>query len=175
MWERLIVNVGKRNTSGLGQSAPLFELKGKWARIELSAYVASLSYVLGILLVGEQKLTAASPAILAVLFICFLAFLISVVIIQGRMGFAPSANTFGKPQHLVTAGIFQYSRNPIFAAFLLPLISLAILSVSAAAIATAVYMVVMNLTVLRTEERDLVKLFGQTYVDYASKVPRWLF
>ena len=164
-----------RNVTGLGQRAPLFELKGRWARIELSAYVAGLSYLLGLLLVGEQKLTAASPLTLIILAACFLAFLISVVTIQGRMGFAPSANTFGKPQHLVTEGIFQYSRNPIFVAFLLPLISLSLLSLIAATVATAVYMVVMTLTVLRTEERDLVQLFGQTYVDYAAKVPRWLF
>ncbi len=166
---------GSRNVNGLGQRAPLFELKGHWARIELSAYVAGLSYLLGLLLVGEQRLTAASPLTLIILVACFMAFLISVVAIQGRMGFAPSANTFGKPQHLVTAGIFQYSRNPIFAAFLLPLISLSLLSLIAATVATAVYMAVMTLTVLRTEERDLVQLFGQTYVDYAAKVPRWLF
>ena len=169
------MSAGKRNIAGLGERAPLFELKGRWARIELSAYVAGLSYLLGLLLVGEQRLTAASPLVLIVLLACFLAFLISVVAIQGRMGFAPSANTFGKPQHLVTGGIFQYSRNPIFAAFLLPLISLSLLSLVAAAVSTAAYMAVMTLTVLRTEEQDLVRLFGQTYVDYAAKVPRWLF
>ena len=169
------MNAGKRNIAGLGERAPLFELKGRWARIELSAYVAGLSYFLGLLLVGDQRLTSASPLVLIILAGCFLAFLISVVAIQGRMGFAPSANTFGKPQHLVTAGIFQYSRNPIFAAFLLPLVSLSLLSWLAAAVATAAYMTVMTLTVLRTEERDLVQLFGQTYVDYAAKVPRWLF
>lgn len=169
------MTAGLRNVAGLGERAPLFELKGSFARIELSAYVAGLSYFLGLLLVGEQKLTSSSPITLIILAACFLAFLISVVVIQGRMGFAPSANTFGKPQHLVTTGIFQYSRNPIFAAFLLPLVSLSLLSLVAAAVATALYMVVMTLTVLRTEERDLVKLFGQTYVAYAAKVPRWLF
>ncbi len=169
------MTAGLRNVTGLGERAPLFELKGRLARIELSAYVAGLSYFLGLLLVGEQKLTTASPLALATLATCFLAFLISVVVIQGRMGFAPSANTFGKPQHLVTQGIFQYSRNPIFAAFLLPLVSLSLLSLLAAVVTTTFYMAVMTLTVLRTEERDLVKLFGQTYVDYAAKVPRWLF
>ena len=164
-----------RSVKGLGERTPLFELKGRMARIELSAYVAGLSYMIGILLVGEKKLMAASAGSLVMLITCFIAFLAAVVIIQGRMGFAPSANTFGKPQHLMTQGIFQYSRNPIFAAFLLPLISLALLSLLAAVIATALYMLVMTLTVLRTEERDLVKLFGQTYRDYAASVPRWLF
>ena len=33
----------------------------------------------------------------------------------------------------------------------------------------------MNLTVLRTEERDLTELFGHAYTAYAVKVPRWIF
>ena len=166
---------GLGNVSTLGERAPLFELKGRWARIELSAYVAGFTYLIGLLLVGEQRLMVAPAPSVAIVVACFVAFLVSVVVIQGRMGFAPSANTFGKPKHLVTEGIFQYSRNPIFAAFLLPLMSLALLSLLAAIIATTVYMVVMTLTVLRSEERDLLKLFGQTYLDYAAKVPRWLF
>jgi protein-S-isoprenylcysteine O-methyltransferase Ste14 len=167
----------KSSSTKIGEYEPWFELKGRAARIELSAYVAGISYFAGLMLVGEKTIIAAidhAPWVFLVIASCFAAFLGSVVIIQGRMGFAASANTFGKPNHLVTGGIFQYSRNPIFLAFWLPLLSLTVLSIPASLFALALYIVVMNLTVLRTEERDLSTLFGHVYTDYAARVPRWI-
>jgi protein-S-isoprenylcysteine O-methyltransferase Ste14 len=168
----------KSSAAKIGELAPLFELKGRAARIELSAYVAGLSYFSGVMLAGEKTITTAianAPWVFLVIAGCFAAFLALVVIIQGRMGFAASANTFGTPNQLVTEGIFQYSRNPIFLAFWLPLLSLTLLSIPAGLFALALYIVAMNLTVLRTEERDLTKLFGHVYTAYAAKVPRWIF
>ncbi len=171
--------VFKKSTHAkIGELPPLFELKGRAARIELSAYVAGVSYFSGVMLTGEKAILTAleqTPSVFLILAACFAAFLLSVVIIQGRMGFAASANTFGKPNQLVTGGIFQYSRNPIFLAFWLPLLSLTLLSVQAGLFALAFYIVAMNLTVLRTEERDLTQLFGHVYTTYAAKVPRWIF
>ena len=171
------MDVSVSKVAKIGEAAPLFELKGKAGRIELSAWLAMSSYFIGVLLVGEKQLMAkftATPWVFAWVGLSFVAFLASVVFIQGRMGFAASANTFGKPNHLVTGGLFQFSRNPIFLAFWLPLLSLTLLSVGAGLFALGFYVVSMNLTVLRTEERDLTKLFGQTYRDYAAKVPRWI-
>ncbi len=172
------IKIMEANGMKIGEAKPLFELKGKAGRIELSAWVAGFSYFIGVLIVGQNRLLAVAstaPSKFLIVAACFAAFLVSVVFIQGRMGFAASANTFGKPHHLVTEGLFQYSRNPIFLAFWLPLVSLTLLSVAAGLFALGFYIVVMNLTVLRTEERDLTKLFGQTYIDYATKVPRWIF
>ena len=168
----------KSSAAKIGELEPLFELKGRAARIELSAYVAGFSYFIGVILVGEKTIIAAiqnTPLVFLALAACFATFLGSVVVIQGRLGFAASANTFGTPNHLVTGGIFQYSRNPIFLAFWLPLLSLTLLSIPAGLFALALYIVTMNLTVLRTEERDLTELFGHAYTAYAAKVPRWIF
>jgi protein-S-isoprenylcysteine O-methyltransferase Ste14 len=168
----------KLGNAEIGELAPIFELKGRAARIELSAWLAGLSFFIGFYLVGEKALVAmfeGSPLNYLMIAASFIIFLVSVLFIQGRMGFAVSANTFGKPNHLVTEGVFKYSRNPIYLAFWLPLMSLVLVSIPAAIFAFAFYVVSMNLTVLRAEERDLVALFGQTYKDYAEKVPRWIF
>lgn len=162
----------------IGKQQPLFELKGKAARIELSAWLAGISYFVGVLLVGQETLIAKFNTafhLCAIVVACFAIFIASVVYIQKHMGFAASANTFGKPNHLVTSGLFEYSRNPIYLAFWLPLLSLCLLFWPAGLFALACYVVTMNLTVLRAEERDLKNLFGQTYTDYAAKVPRWIF
>jgi protein-S-isoprenylcysteine O-methyltransferase Ste14 len=156
------------NMTRIGQAAPLFELKG---------FAAGLSYFIGILIVGQDRLlvmATEAPSKIIVLGASFGLFIFSVLFIQGKMGFAVSANTFGKPNHLVTEGLFQYSRNPIYLAFWMPLLSISVVSIPASLVALALYVVSMNLTVLRTEERDLKNLFGQIYLDYAQKVPRWI-
>jgi protein-S-isoprenylcysteine O-methyltransferase Ste14 len=165
------------STGKIGDAKPLFELKGKAARIELSAWLAWLSLFLGVLMIGQNRLTAAyalSPLPFWAIAAAIIVFFLCVFFIQRHMGFAASANSFGTPNQLVTSGIFQYSRNPIYLAFWLPLLALCLVWWPAGVFALFVYIVSMNLTVLRTEERDLVNLFGQTYVDYAAKVPRWI-
>jgi protein-S-isoprenylcysteine O-methyltransferase Ste14 len=48
-------------------------------------------------------------------------------------------------------------------------------SISAAMAAIGIYILAMNTTVIRKEERDLLQAFGAEFAEYLSKVPRWLF
>ncbi len=156
---------------------PVFELKGRAAVIDLSAWLSGLSYAAGLALVGPEQLASEithGGMALFLLPLAYAAFLAIVLIIQRHMRLSLLANTFGSPQRLVTGGIFQYSRNPIYVAFLLPLTSLAILSVAAAIAAIGIYILAMNLTVIRKEERELLEGFGAEFADYLTKAPRWL-
>lgn len=156
---------------------PLFELKGSASKIDLSAWISGVSYSLGLLLVAQDRVNVSpeqSPAISITLVMVLTVFFATVIMIQRHMRISILANSFGAPTQLVTSGIFKYSRNPIYVAFLLPLASLALLSLSAAVLAIAFYVTAMNLTVLRKEERDLSQAFGKTYAEYAAKVPRWI-
>jgi protein-S-isoprenylcysteine O-methyltransferase Ste14 len=158
--------------------APIFELKGPLSRIDLSAWVAGASFMLGFFVAGRTAInTDLENGGNSMITICaaFAAFLLSVLIIQRHMRFKFTASTFGEPQHLVTDGIFKYSRNPIYVAVLVPLASMAMLSLLASTIAIAFYIVVMNLTVIRKEERDLANAFGQPFHDYMKTAPRWIF
>jgi protein-S-isoprenylcysteine O-methyltransferase Ste14 len=156
---------------------PLFELKGVAAKIDLSAWISGVSYSLGLVLVIQDRVNVwpeQSPAISFSLVMVMVVFFIAAMMVQRHMRISLLASNFGSPLRLVTSGLFQLSRNPIYVAFLVPLASLALLSLSAAVLATAFYVTAMNLTVLRKEERDLSQAFGQTYADYAAKVPRWI-
>jgi protein-S-isoprenylcysteine O-methyltransferase Ste14 len=157
---------------------PLFELRGRASFIDLSAYVSGVSYAAGLIIAGpariRSEIISGGPA-LYVLLASFAAFIAAVLLIQRHMGFSLTVNTFGKPRHFVTDGIFRYSRNPVYVAFLLPLASLAVLSVTAAVAAIGLYVLAMNVTVIRTEERDLAERFGEEFAAYVAKVPRWLF
>lgn len=158
--------------------APVFELRGALARIDLSAWLSGATLGLGLLLIGPSvvlKDLAAGGTKLSVVAAAYVAFLVSVLLIQRHMRLAMTATTFGAPRQLVTGGIFRWSRNPIYVAFLLPLASLGAFSTTPAVLSVLAYIFAMNLTVIRKEERDLLAAFGPAYVAFAVKVPRWVF
>jgi protein-S-isoprenylcysteine O-methyltransferase Ste14 len=158
-------------------AAPIFELRGAAARIDLGAWISGLSYAAGFALAGPAGIGVAaqnSSEVIPVLILGYATFLAAVLIIQRHMRLSLLACTFGSPQRLVTSGIFGYSRNPIYVAFFIPLASLAILSLSAAIAAIALYILAMNLTVIAKEERELSAAFGTEFGDYLASVPRWL-
>jgi protein-S-isoprenylcysteine O-methyltransferase Ste14 len=153
--------------------APLFDLHGPLARIDLSAWLTGLSYALGISLIGISTVAADLQRI-TILAATYAVFLLSVLLIQWHMRLALSAVTFGKPREFVQSGPFRLTRNPIYVAFLLPLASFAIYSPLAAAAAIAFYITAMNFTVIRQEERELAQTFGISFVYYKASVPRWI-
>jgi protein-S-isoprenylcysteine O-methyltransferase Ste14 len=153
---------------------PAFSLQNVFNRIDLSAWLSGASMVLGLMFVGPQSLFNDAFRLM-IIFDAYAVFLVTVIFLQRHMRLALSATSFGKPRELTTTGVFQFTRNPIYVAFLLPLASLAVFSVAAAAVAISVYVTLMTLTVIRKEERDLLNIFGPRYSSYASRVPRWLF
>jgi protein-S-isoprenylcysteine O-methyltransferase Ste14 len=163
-----------RRASILSPAVSSFSLKNLATRIDLSAWISGASMALGLLMIGPKAL-ASDAFRLMLVFDAYAVFLVTVLLLQRHMRLAMSASTFGKPRELTTSGVFQYTRNPIYVAFLLPLASLAVFSVAAATTAIAVYLITMTITVIRKEERDLQSIFGQNYTSYAAKVPRWLF
>jgi protein-S-isoprenylcysteine O-methyltransferase Ste14 len=163
-------------TTPVGHAKPLFELKGPLSKIDLSAWLAGLSYCLSINIIGIGQFVNAlrNPATLATVIVALIFFFIATIALQRFIGISLKATEYGKPARLVMGGPFAYSRNPIYVTFFVPLISLAIISPIACTIAFAFYITSMNLTVLRIEERDLLNKFGNDFTSYASKTRRWL-
>ena len=141
--------------------------------IDLSAWISGVSFALGAVLAGPSQLLAAVNQT-AFVSASYTMFLVIVVAIQRHMRLKATATTFGTPLKLTTTGIFKFTRNPIYLAFVLPLASLAILSVPASVIAIAFYMAAMTLTVIPREEKNLARIFGQPFADYARKTRRWI-
>lgn len=170
----------ERRTSISAQAmpVPLFELTGALSRIDLSAWLSGLTFALGLMLIGPEALSADIAAgglkVLGLL-TAYALFIASVLAIQHYMHLKLTATTFGQPQQLVTSGIFQISRNPIYVAFFLPIAALALFSPLASLVSLGFYVTAMTLTVIRREERDLQAAFGYTFTAYAARVPRWLF
>jgi protein-S-isoprenylcysteine O-methyltransferase Ste14 len=83
-----------------------------------------------------------------------------------------------RPQNtssLVTLGIFQRTRNPMYLGLLLVVISWAVFLASAWPLAGPPgFIFYVNRFQIRPEERVLSEKFGAPYADYASRVRRWL-
>jgi protein-S-isoprenylcysteine O-methyltransferase Ste14 len=76
---------------------------------------------------------------------------------------------------LVRAGIYRYTRNPMYVGFGLVLLGWAIsLSNALAFLLLPAYVLYMSRFQIQPEERALGEIFGQEYADYRARVRRWL-
>ena len=79
------------------------------------------------------------------------------------------------PRHLVTVGLYRYSRNPMYVGVLLILLGWAVgfqswpLALYAAAVTLA-----FHLRVVFGEEPVLARHFGEEWRTYCRRTPRWL-
>lgn len=76
---------------------------------------------------------------------------------------------------IVTQGIYRLSRNPMYLAMLLILMSSVVLYGKVIALAPAlIFYIYMTRHQIIPEERALEAKFGQSYLDYKAKVRRWI-
>ena len=101
-------------------------------------------------------------------------FFVMVLVIQQQMSVSLANTCFNEPAKLVNDGIFAVSRNPMYVAFLLPLVSLAYYSPLAACGAAALYVFAMNSLIITEEEASLTAAFGSKFQRYCLATPRWL-
>lgn len=80
------------------------------------------------------------------------------------------------PTHMVTGGMFDYTRNPMYLAFYVVSLGLAILFSAEWIIATTVVLaIVIHYGVVLREERYLERRFGEEYLRYKERVPRYFW
>lgn len=76
---------------------------------------------------------------------------------------------------IVASGVYRFSRNPMYAGFLLVLIGWGVyLSNLGALVLVSVFVVYMNRFQIKPEERALAAKFGSGYTEYMQRVRRWL-
>ena len=91
--------------------------------------------------------------------------------VAGRGTLAP----WSPPRHLVTIGLYRYSRNPMYVAVVMMLAGWALAFASATiAIYTGFVIGAFHLRVIYGEEPWLARTHGAAWEEYAARVPRWL-
>jgi protein-S-isoprenylcysteine O-methyltransferase Ste14 len=91
--------------------------------------------------------------------------------VAGRRTLAP----WSPPRHLVTTGLYRYSRNPMYVAVTSMLSGWALcFAASTLAIYTGFVIGAFHLRVVYGEEPWLARTFGVEWENYRARVPRWL-
>jgi protein-S-isoprenylcysteine O-methyltransferase Ste14 len=79
------------------------------------------------------------------------------------------------PPHLVIAGPYRFSRNPMYVTGLIAWLGWVIFYGSPAVFVGHVLLwVIFTIRVIPYEERQLEGLFGDEYLDFKRSVPRWI-
>ncbi len=80
-----------------------------------------------------------------------------------------------KTHHLVTEGVYCFSRNPMYLGFLLILVAWAVyLGEASTFIMPPIFVWVITRYQILPEERILMEKFGRKYSEYVSRVKRWV-
>ncbi|MHB8050876.1 MAG: methyltransferase family protein [Coriobacteriia bacterium] len=101
------------------------------------------------------------------------------VIAAARVSFDRAGTTFNptaphRSSHLVTTGVYRWSRNPMYLGTQFVLLGLGVLLSNVFSLAvSAVYVLYMNRFQIGPEEQVLVGRFGSDYEAYRRSVRRW--
>jgi protein-S-isoprenylcysteine O-methyltransferase Ste14 len=80
-----------------------------------------------------------------------------------------------EPTSLVTAGPFRISRNPIYLGMAAILLGVTVVQGTLVTLVFPVmFVTVIELFMIPGEERNLEKIFGESYRDYKKRVRRWM-
>ena len=114
---------------------------------------------------------ASYGGIILVLFGITVAAISAGMFKQADTGLEP----FSEATKLVTGGFFRITRNPMYMGMFLMLAGVAILMGSVGALLPVpVFVLIIRNNFVMGEERFMESVFGQHYLDYKSKVRRWI-
>ncbi len=91
-----------------------------------------------------------------------------------RIGGGPPGMSQGFPEGIVTSGIYRWTRNPMYLGHIIFLSSLTLLTRSPVALATFSALVPWYNERVKKDEARLTEKFGETYLEYKERVPRWV-
>ncbi len=78
------------------------------------------------------------------------------------------------PNVLITSGPFKVSRHPMYLGMALVLLGVAVIHGTIISfIYPIIFILLMEILFIPVEESNLMRLFGQEYLDYMKKVRKW--
>lgn len=87
---------------------------------------------------------------------------------------AAACLSFARCDGLCTGGVYRFSRNPMYVAYPLCFAGMALLTRSAALMALTLAFQISARWIVRAEERECARRFGDSYARYAAAARRWL-
>lgn len=104
------------------------------------------------------------------LFIIILGIALSLIYLSHKILFKSNQ----PPDTLIRDGIFKYTRNPMYFGIILIYVSLLVFSISLISVAILIGVFLIYNKMVNFEENILEEMFGEEYLDYKTKVPKWI-
>ena len=104
-----------------------------------------------------------------VLFIFLFTWAIIFLMLSHRAVFPKES----KEKKLAKTGLYAHIRHPMYIGTPLIFIAVILLTLSLISIIPLVITIILFNSMMKFEEKELEKIFGQEYVEYKKKVPRW--
>ncbi|HSV49388.1 MAG TPA: isoprenylcysteine carboxylmethyltransferase family protein [Candidatus Acidoferrales bacterium] len=82
--------------------------------------------------------------------------------------------SMGNTGKIITTGPYRYTRNPQYVGFIILFIGIIFLTASSMALVTGVFAIFLFLIIPFSEEPWLKEQYGNPYIDYCKKVPRFI-
>jgi len=79
-----------------------------------------------------------------------------------------------KDSTLITDGVFAYVRHPLYLSILLTYLGFVFASMSIVSLAPWICYIILFDKMATYEEEDLVRIFGEAYLEYSKRVPKWI-
>lgn len=140
--------------------------------------IVAVIYIFLAYLIGHFfSLTLVVPEIVRLIGfgLMIIGFLLGVAAFNAFRKARTTLDPHGSVKALVTEGIYQITRNPIYLGFLLMVIGFPLNSGYYSGLVVApFFMVTMNRLVIEKEEAYLEEKFKEEYTGYKSRVRRWL-
>ncbi|MBY9015306.1 MAG: isoprenylcysteine carboxylmethyltransferase family protein [Candidatus Lokiarchaeota archaeon] len=159
--------MGHNHEHRLGIEAPHSHLKQG-----LSAIVFTIIWILDSLIFSISTImNSFVPWIVRlIMFIIFIAVAFAFIRASHTILFRHPENK----DDLITDGILGHVRNPMYFGVLLIYLACIFLSISLISIAIWIIIFVIYDKLATFEEKQLEELFGQKYLEYKEKVPKWI-
>ncbi len=104
-----------------------------------------------------------------------IVFLLPAVVSFMRHKTTVSPLSPGDATTLVTDGVFNITRNPMYVGMLLILLAVVLWFEAVSGLfAVLLFIAIIDSFQIRAEEKQLLGKFGKTYRDYTQRVPPWL-
>lgn len=121
---------------------------------------------------GASGQGTASGIALMVVGLVLLLWCVRDFYVAGKGTLAP----WDPPQHLVTTGLYQYTRNPMYVAVLTLVSGWAIYFGSLYLLGYVIFLSIgFHIRVVVAEEKWCADTFGDDWKNYKARVNRWLF
>jgi protein-S-isoprenylcysteine O-methyltransferase Ste14 len=107
--------------------------------------------------------------------ICLLALAVGLSGVREFHRHRTPTNPFKPTTALVTSGVFRFTRNPMYLGFVILTVGVAIALNSIAFLVAAVLLAtLLQVVVIKPEERFLASRYGNTFGEYLRNTRRWI-